>query len=242
MNLPIPYYCQICNANTNIVNDNSTQEDKKELEKSSTNYLWEIWNQRQMKIKGTNITLMGFSIAAFKTNFYLKELNIMFDGGLSSNFSPSHIFVTHLHSDHMSNCPWHFDPCKNNNVKFYVPEKCELRFYNFIEASHPFKGFNFLTNQKSEMSKAYDIVEVTDNSNLELEIKGKKYILEIIRCYHTVRCTSYGLIEKKQKLKKEFANLKGNEIKELKYKGVEITEIICDPFFCMLEIPQKKYY
>lgn len=214
-----PYVCQLCNKK------DSVQKIK------CTNYLWDIWNQQSLKIKGTNLTLTGFSVAALRTNFYLKELNIMFDGGLSSNYEPSHIFITHLHTDHISNCPWHFDPCEKKNVKFYVPQHSKLRFYNFLEASHPFKGKNDLINQESEIIDAYSITEVEDKHNINLEIKGKKITIEIIRCYHSVRCTSYGLIENKQKLKKEYIGLNGNQIKELKFSGVEITETILDPFF-----------
>lgn len=48
------------------------------------NALWNTWNDREpIKIPNTEYTLKGFSIAALRTNFYIKELGIMLDAGLS---------------------------------------------------------------------------------------------------------------------------------------------------------------
>lgn len=229
MNQPIPYFCQSCQQSTIEPNVNSTTKSIKPIH--SINYLWNLWNQQSIKIPNTKITLMGFSVAALKTNFYLKELNIMFDGGLSSNFEPSHVFVTHLHTDHIANCPWHFDPCDQKNIKFYIPHNTKSRFTKFIESSHPYKGQNTEIGQPSEIDHAYHVIEVENGKNFELEIKGSNYTIEIIRCYHSVMCTSYGLIENKQKLKKEYMGLKNEDIKKLKFDNVEITENISNPFF-----------
>lgn len=198
---------------------------------SSVNYIWNVWNQKSVKIKNTEFTLIGFSVAALRTNFFIKELNIMFDGGLSSNYAPTHLFITHLHTDHIANCPWHFVPEDNKDVKFYVPQHTGARLQNMLEACHPYRGLNSLINQESRIHGSYSVIEVEDTKNIEVEIKGTKYILEIIRCYHTVRCTSYGLIETKKKLKKEYLGLKGEEIKKLRDDGVNINEFIEKPFF-----------
>lgn len=209
--------CQMCNTR-----------------KTSVNYIWDVWNQKSYKIKKTSFTLRGFSVAAFRTNFYIKELNIMFDGGVTSNYSPTHVFITHLHTDHIANCPWHFDPGSNKNVNFYVPEHTGLRLKNFLESAHPYVGDNNLINQKSNLNEAYNITEVVDGKPLEIILKGKKYLLEIIRCYHTVRCTSYGIINTKHKLKPEYINKNAQELKELKNSGINITDETSDYFFLFI--------
>lgn len=207
--------CQLCNHTS-----------------TSINYIWNVWNQKTYKIKNTDFTLIGFSVAALRTNFYLKELNIMFDGGLSSNYLPSHVFVTHLHTDHIANCPWHFNPGNIEiNTKFYTPQHTGIRLHKFLEASHPYQGEITEINQQSQLDGTFSVIEVEDGKNIEIEIKGNKYILEIIRCYHTVRCTSYGLIQIKKKLRQEYLGLKGAEIKKLKEGGIEITENVLSPCF-----------
>ena len=198
--------------------------------KTSTNYLWDIWNQRSEKIKDTEFTLIGFSIAALRTNFFVKELNVMFDAGLSSNYAPTALFITHLHSDHFINCSWHFNPDDKKDMKIYVPKGNKTRIQNFIEASHPYNG----DMSNPGMHGAYSVVEVLKDETSTIEIKGKQYILEIIGCDHTVHCVGYGLTEIKKKLKKEYLGLKGQEIKELKESGVEINEYIHKSFFLYL--------
>ena len=83
-------------------------EQQKEKEQDSINPLWAVWNYtKPLTIKDTQYTLKGFSIAALRTNFYIKELGIMLDAGISANISPDHIFITHCHSDHSANLPFY---------------------------------------------------------------------------------------------------------------------------------------
>lgn len=208
--------------------------------KTSVNYIWDVWNQQKHRINNKDLTLMGYSVAAQRTNFYIRELNIMFDGGLSSNFAPSHLFITHAHTDHIANCPWHFNPGDTNTVQFYVPASVGLRMQNFLEASHPYSGSNLLIGQSSMITNVYNITEVSSNSILNITIKGKKYLVEIIECDHTVPCVGFGFSEIKTKLKEEYLELKGNEIKELREKGVEITQNIIMPMFVYLGDTGKK--
>lgn len=206
------------------------------ITKSSINYLWNIWSQKIEKIKGTEFTLVGFSVAALRTNFYIKELNIMFDAGLSSNYSPTMLFITHLHTDHIANTSYHFNPADKKDLKIYVPFGCKQKMENFVEAGHPYEG-NY-TN--TGFDGAYSVIEVKPKEQYKINIKGKDYILETIQCYHTVRCIGYGLIEIKKKLKKEYLSLKGNEIKKLKEDGIEINEFIENPFFLYIGDTSKE--
>ena len=54
--------------------------------------------------------------------------------------------------------------------------------------------------------------------------KGIHWEVDIIRCPHRVPSVGYCVSEIRQKLKEEYAQLKGKEIGELKKKGVEITK------------------
>ena len=54
-----------------------------------TNFLWSIWN-KHIPIKKFKYNISGFSVASLRTNFYIKELNIMLDAGMSSPLYPDH--------------------------------------------------------------------------------------------------------------------------------------------------------
>jgi len=50
--------------------------------------LWSVWSSRTPhKLAGSGYTLKGWSIAALRTNFYIPELGVMFDAGLSGGMT-----------------------------------------------------------------------------------------------------------------------------------------------------------
>ena len=64
----------------------------------------------------------GYSVAALRTNFYIRELGLMLDAGLSApNMTINHMLITHPHSDHTANIPFHIyaykEPDKNKNLR-----------------------------------------------------------------------------------------------------------------------------
>ena len=190
------------------------------METANVNYLWNIWNVKETKIKNTSYTLKGFSIAALRTNFFIKELNIMLDAGLSSNYSPDHIFITHTHTDHCANLPYNLyaiNDSKSEKMKIYVPDGCFEKTDCLIKSVH--------TLNEDEYNGNYEIVSVTPNFTIEIEIKGKKFIVEIIECDHTVKTVGYGFIETKKKLKTEYIGKSSKEIVELKKMGIDINYV-----------------
>lgn len=201
--------------------------------KTSTNYLWDIWSQHSYSIPNnvSNFTLFGFSVAALRTNFYIRELNVMFDGGCSSNYSPSHLFITHLHTDHIANCPYHFNPGDKKDIQIYVPADTASKMENFLKFGHPYHDESGELEPDEFGRKCFSVVEVSDGMIFTADIKGNPYQVEGIASDHTVTCISYGLSSIKQKLKPEFSQLKGKEIKELKDSGVAITQEVVTPFF-----------
>lgn len=226
-------------------NNHITQLNKNS--ETNSNYLWQIWNLKDpFNIPGTQWTLKGYSIAALRTNFYIKELEAMFDGGLSSPYCMSHIFITHGHSDHTANLPFHiYNNKENSKIKVYVPKEIASNIKNFIETCYilssdvDFAALN-IKNEDLYLYKYYDLITVTPGDLLDISMKNKKYSVEIIKCYHSVPCVGYGFIEKRQKLKNEFKNLCGKEIGELRKKGQDLYNEVEYPYFCFLGDTSKE--
>ena len=101
----------------------------------NTNALWKCWkaNSNILKINDNkNFTLNGFSIAALRTHFYIKELNIGLDAGLSCPYNPDYIFITHCHSDHCASIPFNIMREELNKIrKKPVPEDIVKYNYKF---------------------------------------------------------------------------------------------------------------
>ena len=66
--------------------DNITNNNKINKNEEDQIGLWKVWKEHPpTPIPGSpQLTLMGWSLAALRTNFYIKELGLMLDAGLSA--------------------------------------------------------------------------------------------------------------------------------------------------------------
>jgi ribonuclease BN (tRNA processing enzyme) len=172
---------------------------------------WNIWNANG-EIKIGNYTLQGFSIAAYRTNFYIKELSIMFDAGISSPFHPSYIFVTHAHTDHIANIPFHLiNPDRNKECTVYCPLISKDHIEQYVKCLRiASEGKDNWPNDRS-----YNMIGVKTGDYFNIMTKNKRYKIEVIKCYHSLDCYGYGFVETKRKLKKELLHLSGKELKDM---------------------------
>lgn len=204
-----------------------------------SNGIWKVWSQRDpLKIHNTPYTLIGYSIAALRTNFYIKELGILLDAGLSANINMDYIFITHAHGDHTANIPFHLLSSKQNTIQIYAPYQAVDHIDKYIRSMF-MMSCNIQKEGDLVLKDLYKIHGM--NPTIEkINIKNKDYYLEIIECYHAVPCIGFGLTEVKSKLKDEYLGLKGKEIVELKNQGIEIYKEVQQSFFCYLGDTSKE--
>ena len=121
--------------------EKNKDKQKETKEKSEDDHvgLWKCWKEHQPSpIPGSpQISLMGWSVAALRTNFYIKELGLMLDAGLSGPvWTINHMLITHCHSDHVANLPFHLYSYKApDKIKIYVPKGIEVNikaYTNFL--------------------------------------------------------------------------------------------------------------
>lgn len=186
------------------------------------------WSGSAWNIPGTPWEIIGYSRACYRTGFYIKQLDLMIDAGPHKTGNPRTILITHCHGDHIASIPFTLIEAADsgkNLTNIFVHEKSKDRLHNYVNAmfsanySSDFKGSvaNFIP------VKASDIIDyVTNNTKIRIEV---------FACTHDVPTVGYGILTKKQHLKKEYHDLKGNSkaLVELKNKGVEITETTYEP-------------
>jgi ribonuclease Z len=189
------------------------------------------------KLKNTQWTLTGYSVAARSTGFYIPELKIALDCGVPSSHSPDHIFITHGHLDHcgyLNNTILDINTNNSNNISIntniFVPIISKNYFKDYIHHA-------FALTKNTAMPKIhnkYNLIGVDGGEVITLKIKKMTYKINIIRCFHTVPCVAYGFSEVRTKLKPEFIGYPESEIIKLKSMGEEITYSIEIPQFCFI--------
>ena len=207
------------------------KENKEKLEEDHVG-LWKCWKEHTpSQIPGCpQITLMGWSVAALRTNFYIKELGLMLDAGLSGPvWTINHLLITHCHSDHIANLPFHLYSYKPpEKIKIYIPKGIEVHIKAFIESAYLLSSHTFPEEENIKREDLYvygffDLISVEPGNIIPIQIKKVNYGLEIFKCYHQVPCVGYGVYNVRKKLKEEYSNLSGKEIGELRKNGVEIN-------------------
>ena len=172
--------------------EKSKPEKEKEKNREDSIALWKIWTTHPpITLSSTSYSLMGYSIAALRTNFYIKELGIMLDGGLSiAKVTINHMLITHCHSDHIANLPFHIYSYKENEkIKIYIPKGIEKHIKDFIEityllSSHTFPEEEGIKREDLYLYNFYELIIVEPGMILDINIKKSNFGLEIFKCYH----------------------------------------------------------
>ena len=198
--------------------------------KSRMNPIFSLWN-RQLKLDrlSQGFSLSGFSIAAFRTNFYIPELDIMFDAGIPANVCPKDIFISHGHADHIANLPLHLFTAKENGqtVNIYCPASIARNLEQYI------KSLSYCAGAKP---CGYRLVPLDESINHFKIIRGirQEYIVDTFKCHHTVPCLGYGISEVRKRLKEEYKGKAGSELALAKKQGIQIEEYYQTPLIVFL--------
>jgi ribonuclease Z len=194
--------------------------------------------EKSYKIPNTPYTLIGYSIAAKNTGFYIPELKIALDIGVPSCHSPNFIFITHCHYDHCGCLPNCLFDIGSNSINIFAPKNSISYIKNYINST-----FSMTKNTLNpKIHHKYKLNGVYPEEKIYLNIKNKDYIIDIIKSYHTVPCVSYGFNEVRTKLKDEYKLLSQNEIEHTKLEGIEITHKVEYPQFCFVGDTNEKIF
>lgn len=205
-----------------------------------------------------NYVLTGRSKAAWHTAFVIPQLNLLLDAGLVvNNARPKHVFITHGHSDHTLSSPVF---CKREDPPdMYCPAPMKKVLNDFLlsrtmlnlgggvkiedaeatgmdvddggpkddpdDPGRSAEEMAFLNTHRTHAVRDGDVVPLR---------RCKGITAEVFDVDHTVPCVGYVFNSTTHKLKPEYADVPGFEIKELRYSGVEITTPLTVPVFAFL--------
>lgn len=174
--------------------------------------------------------VQGVSIAGEATCIQVPELDVCFDMGscprpaLACRFAA----VSHGHMDHIGSLAYW---CSQRRFQGMGTGKivCDARIAPAVRAM--MEGFIQLERQET----AYELIPLDASPGVEecLEIKNNM-VLRAFQTEHTAPSVGYTILEKRTKLREEFAGMPQEKLRELKARGTEITRNLHIPLVAYL--------
>lgn len=162
------------------------------------------------------LTIEGYSRAAVQSYWRVPELKLGFDlGGQPWSFMGTGTwFVTHAHLDHLAALPVYV--ARRRMMKMEPPD-----IYLPESAIEPMEKILRLFTRLDRGRMPCRLLPIAPGDEIEL---SREHVVTAAATKHTVPSMSFVVWDRRRKLKPEFQGLAGEQIRDLRLSGVEVTE------------------
>jgi ribonuclease Z len=162
------------------------------------------------------LTIEGYSRAAVQSYWRVPELKFGFDLGAQPwDFMGTPTwFVTHTHLDHIANLPVYV--ARRRMMKM-EPPTIYLPAHAVETVEYILKAFQKLDRGRLPVR----LISVLPGDELEL---SRELVVTAHATKHTVPSLGFIVWERRKKLKVEYQELRGDQIRDLRLAGTEVTE------------------
>lgn len=169
-------------------------------------------------------TIEGYSRAAVQTYWRIPELKIGFDmGGTPWSFIGTQTyFISHAHLDHMAALPAYVARRRMMKMEpptIYLPAKVAEPVERMLRAWQKLDRGRMICN----------LVAAEPNQEFEL---SREHVVTTFETKHTVPSLGYVIWERRKKLKQEYQGLSGDQIRDLRLSGTEVSGEVRIPIVC----------
>ena len=167
------------------------------------------------------LTIEGYSRAAVQSYWRIPELRLGFDLGAQpwSFMGTPNWFISHSHLDHLVALPVYIARRRMMKMEppvIYLPEK------NVDDVNAMLDAFVKLDRGRMPC----ELVGVMPGDKFEL---SRELVVTVVPTKHTVPSVGYIVWQRRNKLKTEFSDLSGDEIRDLRNSGTEVSEELRTP-------------
>ena len=161
------------------------------------------------------LTVEGYSRAAVQTYWRIPELKLGFDLGAQpwSFMATPNWFVSHTHLDHIAALPVYVS--RRRMMKMEPPT-----IYLPAEAVEPVEMLLRAVQRLDRGRLPANLVGVVPNQEIEL---SRELVVRAFATKHTIPALGFLVWERRKKLKPEYHHLTGDEIRDLRLSGVEVS-------------------
>jgi ribonuclease Z len=163
-----------------------------------------------------DLTIEGYSRAAVQTYWRIPELKVGFDLGAQpwDFMGTSTWFVSHTHLDHIAALPVYVARrrmMKMDPPTIYLPEP----------AVEPMRRLLHIVSRLDGGRLPCQLIGVHSGQEIQL---SRELVVTTHRTAHTIPSLGYIVWQRRQKLKPEYLALSGDQIRDLRLEGHQVTE------------------
>lgn len=172
------------------------------------------------------LTIEGYSRAAVQTYWRVPELKLGFDFGAQpwSFMGTGTWFVSHTHLDHVASLPVYV--ARRRMMKMEAPT-----IYLPEHAVEPLERILKLFTKLDRGRLPCQLVAVRPGDEIEL---SREHVVTVSATKHTIPSLGFIVWERRKKLKPEYSGLPGEQIRDLRLAGTEVTDEIRLPLVAYL--------
>ena len=177
-------------------------------------------------IQHADLTIEGYSRAAVQTYWRVPELGVGFDFGAQpwSFMGTDTWFVSHAHLDHIVALPVYVARRRMMKMEpptIYLPES------NVAPVRQLLQQFTRLDRGRMPC----DLQPIVPGDEVEL---SRELVVTVSATRHSVPSLGFIVWQRRRKLKQEYADLTGEQIRDLRLSGTEVTHERRNPLFAYL--------
>ena len=171
--------------------------------------------------KHGDLTVEGYSRAAVQSYWRIPELKLGFDLGAHPwEFMGTPTWmISHAHLDHVAGIPLHVS---RRRLMKMAPPRLLMPAYMTKSVRKMLSSFESLYRGKMPC----DLIGLVAGDEFEL---SRELVVKTLRTTHTVTSMGYVIFERRKKLKAKYRDLSGEQIRDLRESGEEVTEEIRVP-------------
>lgn len=169
------------------------------------------------------LTIEGYSRAAVQTCWRVNELKLLFDAGVQpwDFMGTSTMFISHAHLDHIAALPAYVSRrrmMKMDPPVIYLPDCAVDPAWKMLQ--------HFRSLDRGAMP--CELVGLLGGDETPI---GREIIVKSVAVKHTIEALGFIVYQRRHKLKPEFLDLSGEQIRDLRQSGIDITTELRVPLF-----------
>jgi ribonuclease Z len=161
------------------------------------------------------LTIEGYSRAAVQTCWRINELKLIFDAGVQpwDFMGTSSMFISHAHLDHIAALPVYVSRrrmMKMDPPVIYLPDSAVDPAWKLLQ----------LFSRLDRGSMPCELIGILPGDEIDM---GREYVVACVPTRHTIESVGFIVYQRRLKLRSEFVGLAGEQIRDLRLSGTEVS-------------------